>query len=59
MRLDSEEEQIYQELCQRAVAWFGEERAAELEDFLRTTAKQVSDMERADTNPDLEPLFQE
>ena len=53
------EEQVYQELRRRAVAEFGEERAAELEDYLRTTAGQVVDVEQADTHRDLEPLHQE
>lgn len=53
------EEQVYQELRRRAVAEFGEERAAELEDYLRTTAGQVVDVEQAYTHPDLEPLHQE
>ena len=52
-------ERIYQELRRRAVAQFGEERAVELESFLRTAAQQVSDVESVDVDPDLEPLFQE
>ena len=55
----SEPERIYQELRRRAAAQFGEERAAELESFLRTTAGQIHDVDRADAHPDLEPLFQE
>ena len=54
-----DEEQVYQELRRRAVSAFGEARAAELEDFLRATAEQVVDVERADTHRDLEPLHQE
>ena len=49
-------EQAYQELRRRAVAAFGEERASELEDYLRTAAQQVEDVETADVHPDLEPL---
>ena len=45
--------------ARRAVAEFGEERATELESSLRDAARQVSDVERADVHPDLEPLFQE
>jgi hypothetical protein len=52
-------ERIYQELRRRAVAEFGEERAVELESYLRTAAEQISDVDSATVNPDLEPLFQE
>ena len=52
-------EQIYQELRRRAVAEFGEERAVELEAYLRTAAQQIHDVNGADVHPDLEPLFQE
>ena len=48
--------QIYDELRRRAVAQFGEARAAELESFLRAAAEQVSDVNRANVHPDLEPL---
>ncbi len=51
------EEWFYEELRRRAVAMFGEERAADLEDYLRTTARQVADVEGAETHPDLEPLI--
>lgn len=51
-------EQAYSGLRQRAAAEFGEARAAELEDFLRTTAQQIVDVERAAANPDGEPLHQ-
>ena len=56
MNQHSDLEQIYAELRRRAVSEFGEERAAELEDYLRTTAQQVADVEEADVHPDLEPL---
>lgn len=56
MQQSIDQEQTYQELRRRAVAEFGEERAAELEDYLRTAAQQVVDVEGADTHPDLEPL---
>lgn len=52
-------ERIYQELRRRAVVEFGEDRAEELETFLRTAAEQIFDVDRADVHPDLEPLFQE
>ena len=52
-------ERIYQELRRRAVVEFGENRAEELESFLRTAAEQVYDVDQADVDPDLEPLFQE
>ena len=50
-------EQVYQELRRRAVVEFGENRAAELEDYLQTAAQQVVDVEGADAHPDLEPLL--
>ena len=59
MSQSNHEERIYQELRRRAVAQFGEDRAEELESYLRTAAQQVHDVERADVHPDLEPLFQE
>ena len=59
MTQNNDQEQIYQELRRRAVAQFGEERAAELESYLRTAAQQVHDVDGADVHPDLEPLHQE
>ena len=59
MSQSRDQEQIYQELRRRAVAEFGEERAVELETYLRTAAEQVFDVEGAEVHPDLEPLFQE
>ena len=50
------EEWFYEELRRRAVAMFGESRADDLEDYLRTTARQVADVEGAETHADLEPL---
>ena len=53
-------ERIYQELRRRAVAQFGEDRAVELESYLRTAAEQVFDVDNgAEVHPDLEPLNQE
>ena len=52
-------ERIYQELRRRAVVEFGEDRAEELESFLRTAAEQIFDVDQADVNPDLEPLYQQ
>ena len=52
-------ERIYQELRRRAVAQFGEDRAVELESYLRTAAEQIHDVDRAEVHPDLEPLNQE
>ncbi len=52
-------ERIYRELRRRAVTEFGEDRAAELEPYLRTAAQQIYDVDSAETHPDLEPLFQE
>ena len=59
MSLSRNEELVYQELRRRAVAEFGEERAAELEDYLRTAAGQVIDVEQADTHRDVEPMHQD
>ena len=59
MSQSNDQERIYQELRRRAVAEFGEERSVELETFLRDAARQISDVDRADVHPDLEPLFQE
>ncbi len=59
MSQSNDQERIYQELRRRAVAQFGEERAEELESYLRTAAQQVFDVDGADVPPDLEPLFQE
>ena len=52
-------ERIYQELRRRAVAQFGEERAVDLESYLRTAAEQIYDVDNAAVHPDLEPLNQE
>lgn len=51
-------ERIYEELRRRAVAEFGEDRAVELESYLRTAAEQIYDVDRAEVHPDLEPLNQ-
>ena len=59
MSHNRDQEQIYHELRRRAVVEFGEERAVELESFLRTAAQQIYDVESADVHADLEPLFQE
>ena len=59
MSLYDDLEQIYQELRRRAVVEFGEDRAQELESFLRTAAKQIFDVDRIDVDPNLEPLYQE
>ena len=53
-----DQETVYQELRRRAAAEFGEERAEELESYLRTAAQQVQDVEDANVDPDLEPLVQ-
>lgn len=58
MAQDIDAEQAYAGLRQRAAAEFGEARAAELEDFLRTTAQQIADVEQAAADPDGEPLHQ-
>lgn len=53
------EEWVYEELKRRAVAMFGEKRAADLEDYLRTTARQVVDVEGVSVHRDLEPVVQD
>ncbi len=58
MSLNNDQERIYQELRRRAAAEFGEGRAKELEDYLRTTARQVAAIESAEVHQDLEPLVQ-
>ena len=50
---------FYEELRRRAVSMFGEERAGELEDYLRTTARQIWDVEEASVHPDMEPAIQD
>ncbi len=59
MSQSNDQERIYEELRRRAVVEFGEERAGELESYLRTAAQQIHDVESAEVHPDLEPLFQE
>ena len=59
MTQSNDQERIYQELRRRAVSEFGEERAGELESYLRTAAQQIYDVDGAEVDPDLEPLFQE
>lgn len=59
MTQSSGQDDIYLELKRRAVVEFGEARAAELEDFLQTTAGQVAAVERADCPADMEPMLQD
>ncbi len=59
MRQSNNLQRIYQELRRRAVAQFGEDRAVELESYLRTAAEQIFDVDSAEVHPDLEPLNQE
>ena len=58
MNQSNDLETVYRELRRRAVQEFGEGRAGELEDYLRTAAQQVSDVDTAAVDPDLEPLVQ-
>ncbi len=58
MSLTKSEDWYYEEMRRRAVAMFGEERAQDLEDYLRTTARQIADVEDAEAHPDLEPVVQ-
>ena len=57
MNQNIDQEAIYQELRRRAVVEFGEQRVAELEEFLQTAAQQVAEVEQADPHPDLEPML--
>ena len=59
MSQSNDQERIYQELRRRAVAEFGEDRAVELESYLRIAAEQVYDVNRAEVHRDVEPLNQE
>ena len=52
------QEEVYRELRRRAVAAFGEERAAELEESLQTTAGQIAAVDQVEIPPDLEPMLQ-
>ena len=46
MRRSADQEEIYRELRRRALGEFGEARAEELEEFLRTTARQIAEVEQ-------------
>ena len=59
MTQSNDSQWIYQELRRRAVAEFGEDRAAELESYLRTAAEQIFDVDNVEVHPYLEPLNQE
>ena len=48
---------ILEELKERAVAEFGEQRAAELQDFLEQTARQIWEIDQVSVHVDLEPGF--
>ncbi len=48
---------IFAELRERAVAEFGEPRAAELQDILEQTARQIWDIDQVSVHVDLEPGF--
>ena len=50
-------EHILEELKERAVAEFGERRAAELQDFLEQTARQIWEIDQVSVHVDLEPGF--
>ncbi len=50
-------EEILQELRIQAISEFGEVRAAELEDFLTQTARQIWDIDQMTVHVDLEPGF--
>ena len=58
MTQDVDAERVYAGLRGRAAAEFGEARAVELEEFLRTTARQIVEVERAGVDVDGEPLHQ-
>jgi hypothetical protein len=50
-------EAIFEELRERAVAEFGERRAAELRDTLEQTARQIWEIDQVLVHVDLEPGF--
>ena len=50
-------EDIFAELRERAVAEFGEWRAAELQDVLEQTARQIWEIDQVSVHVDLEPGF--
>ena len=58
MTQDVDAERVYAGLRGRAAAKFGEARAAELEEFLRATARQIAEVEQAGVDVDAEPLHQ-
>ena len=58
MTQDVDAERVYAGLRGRAAAEFGEARAAELEEFLRATARQIAEVEQAGVDVDAEPLHQ-
>ena len=50
-------ESIVQQLRAQAAAEFGERRAAELQDFLEQTARQIWEIDQVTVPVDLEPGF--
>ena len=50
-------ESIVQQLRAQAAAEFGERRAAELQDFLEQTARQIWEIDQVTVHVDLEPGF--
>ena len=50
-------EDIFAELRKQAVAEFGERRAAELQDVLEQTSRQIWEIDQVSVHVDLEPGF--
>ncbi len=50
-------ETFVQQLQAQATAEFGERRAAELQDFLEQTARQIWEIDQVTVHADLEPGF--
>ena len=50
-------EDIFAELRKQAVAEFGERRAAELQDVLEQTSRQIREIDQVSVHVDLEPGF--
>ena len=57
MKLGDSFDDILRELRAQAAAQYGEERAAELEESLEQTARQIWDVDQPSAHADLEPGF--
>lgn len=55
----NDSERIYQDLCRRAAAQFGDNRVVEPRSYPRIAAKRIFDVDNVEIHPDLDPLNQE